>query len=132
MTVDATRLMRVTGDCFLAARGVDRFTAAFFRGAAFDALRFVTLFAVLFALVFAFVVPREAARFDAVDDFRFFPPDDFDAVAMIFFLVEGSGRQCARFARTVKRRSSPHRRITLSLRIAIGPDVQLLPTGCKT
>ncbi len=82
--------MRVTGDCFLAARVLERFAADFFRGAAFDALLvfflaalFVALFVLLFVLLFALRGPREAARFDAVDDLRAFPPDDFDAVAMI-------------------------------------------------
>jgi hypothetical protein len=99
MTVVATRLMRVTGDCFLALFAfVERFTAGFFRGAtALEAPR-VLRFAALFDLLFA--LPREAARFDAVDDLRAFRPDDFDAVAMIIFLVEGTRRQCARFAHT--------------------------------
>jgi hypothetical protein len=84
--------MRVTGDCFFfaAARLVGRFTAGFLRGAAdFDALRVLApRFVALFDLLFALPVLREAARFDAVDDLRAFRPDDFDAVAMIIFLVK--------------------------------------------
>jgi hypothetical protein len=81
--------MRVTGDCFFATRGVERFTAAFLRGAAFGAFRFEALrfealcFVALLDFAFALGLPPEAARFDAVDDLRAFPPDDFDAVAMI-------------------------------------------------
>jgi hypothetical protein len=88
--------MRVTGDCFFfaAARFAGRFTAGFLRGAAdFEALRVLApRFVALFDLFFALPVLREAARFDAVDDLRAFRPDDFDAVAMIIFLVEGTGR----------------------------------------
>jgi hypothetical protein len=95
MTVVATRLMRVTGDGFFAARVV--FAADFFTGfldfaallrlaALFDAL-LDALFDALFDAFFALLLPRDAARFDAVDDLRrAFPPDDFDAGAMIDFL----------------------------------------------
>ena len=74
--------MRVTGDCFRAARVPRRF-AADFRVAPDRAMGFVELlrfgprevFAALFALV--------DARFDAVVVFRrALLPDDFDAVAI--------------------------------------------------
>ena len=94
--------MRVTGDCFFAARDVERLTAAFLRGAALVALRFEALFDLLAALLF--VLPREAARFDAVDDFRAFPPDDFDAVAMIFssWKVQAGNAQDSRTEQAAK------------------------------
>ena len=56
-----------------------------------------------FDALFALLLPRDAARFDAVDDLRrAFPPDDFNADAMINFLEEGTRQQCARFARNVE------------------------------
>ena len=74
--------MRVTGDCLRDARAFV-FAADFFIG-------LVDFFAALFRLaagldaLFALLLPRDAARFDAVDDLRrVFPPDDFDADAMI-------------------------------------------------
>ena len=67
--------MRVTGDAFF---GAARFATTFFFGADF----FAALF--FFALLLVFVLPRAAARFDAVDDLRrALPPDDFDAGDMI-------------------------------------------------
>jgi hypothetical protein len=134
MTVEATRLMRVTGDCFFfAERGAERFTADFLRGAAFDALRVAGLFdlALDFDLVFAFVVPREAARFDAVDDFRALPPDDFDAVAMIVFLVEGTGRQCARFAHRMRGEVRRVAESTSHCGLQSHEDLQHLPVDFK-
>ena len=136
MTVEATRLMRVTGDYFFfAARGAERFTAVFLRGAAFDALRVAGPFDMAldfdFDLVFAFVVPREAARFDAVDDFRALPPDDFDAVAMIVFLVEGTGRQCARFAHRVRGEVRRVADSTSHCGLQSHKDVQHLPVDFK-
>lgn len=97
--------MRDTGDClraalfffiagFLAGR-VDFFAALFRLGADFFAAAFDALFAVL--------LPRDAARFDAVDDLRrAFPPDDFDADAMFNSLEEGPLQHCARFERNVE------------------------------
>ena len=74
----ATRLMRVTGDCFFEAA---RFAVTFFFGAD-RAAGLAALF--FFAVVVAFALPRAAARFDAVDDLRrALPPDDFDADAMM-------------------------------------------------
>jgi len=108
ITLVATRLIRVTGDCFLAVRLVVRFDADFFRGVVdlaevlVPALRFrePVLLAALFAdAVFVLARRPAAVRFDAADDLpRAFPPDDFDAVAMISFLEEGAARLCARFA----------------------------------
>jgi len=96
--------MRVIADCFRGARffaadfliGLLDFFAALFRlGADCDA--------VFDALFFALVLPRDAARFDAVDDLRrAFPPDDFDADAMFNSLEEGPLQHCARFARNVE------------------------------
>jgi len=101
--------MRVTGDC-LRERRVFVFPADFFIG-------LVDFFAALFRLaagldalldaafdaLLALLLPRDAARFDAVDDLRrAFPPDDFDADAMIKFLEEGTLQHCARFARNVE------------------------------
>ena len=82
--------MRVTGDCLRDARAfvfaadffiglVDFFAALFRLAAGLDAL-----FDAAFDALFALLLPRDAARFDAVDDLRrVFPPDDFDADAMI-------------------------------------------------
>ena len=100
-TVDATRLIRVTGDCFRADREVFRFVAV-------ERLDF---FAADFelplrrALVFAVVLPREPVRFVTLVVFRRdFAPDDFDRVAIVSSLVkEGTPRPFARFARTVER-----------------------------
>ena len=92
--------MRVTGDCFLAARFAGRFAADFFAlerettfGAFFrfvPAEAFVAGFALVFVPVFVLallVLPRAAPAFDAaVDLLRDFPPDDFNAVAIIEFL----------------------------------------------
>ena len=88
--------MRVTGDCLRAARFAGRFAADFFAGAERDAIfgalfrfvpadDFVDGLALVFLLVLL-VLPRAALRFDAVDLRRDFPPDDFDAVAIIEFL----------------------------------------------
>ncbi len=86
MTVDATRLMRVTGDCFRADRVVFRLAAGRDPRAAdffFVAELFLTAGRLALALVALF--PRDAARLVLLDDFRrAFPPDDFDRVAMIF------------------------------------------------
>ena len=78
-TVDATRLIRVTGDCFRADRDVFRFVAV-------ERLDF---FAADFelplrrALAFAVVLPREPVRFVTPVVFRRdFAPDDFDRVAI--------------------------------------------------
>jgi hypothetical protein len=97
--------MRVTGDCFLAARFAGRFAADFFaleRETTFGAFfRFVPAeaFVAGFAPVFVpalLVLPRAAPAFDAaVDLLRDFPPDDFDAVAIIEFL-EGRYRALLR------------------------------------
>ena len=74
----------MTGDCFFAAAF---FAGDFFAGFAdfFAALFFfAALLGALFDALLAFDVPRDAARFDAVDDLRrAFPPDDFDAGAML-------------------------------------------------
>jgi hypothetical protein len=97
--------MRVTGDCFLAARFAGRFAVDFFAlerettfGAFFrfvPAEAFVAGFALLFLLALL-VLPRAAPPFDAaVDLLRDFPPDDFDAVAIIEFL-EGRYRALLR------------------------------------
>ena len=101
--------MRVTGDCLRDARDfvfaadffiglVDFFAALFRLAAGLDAL-----FDAAFDALFALLLPRDAARFDAVDDLRrAFPPDDFDADAMIISLEEGTRQHCARFARNVE------------------------------
>ena len=101
--------MRVTGDCLRDARDfvfaadffiglVDFFAALFRLAAGLDAL-----FDAAFDALFALLVPRDAARFDAVDDLRrAFPPDDFDADAMIISLEEGTRQHCARFERNVE------------------------------
>ena len=82
--------MRVTGDCLRDARAfvfaadffigrLDFFAALFRFAAGLDAL-----FDADFDALFALLLPRDAARFDAVDDLRrAFAPDDFDADAMI-------------------------------------------------
>jgi hypothetical protein len=101
--------MRVTGDCLREARAfvfpadffiglVDFFAALFRLAAGLDALLDAA-----FDALFALLLPRDAARFDAVDNLRrAFPPDDFDADAMIKFLEEGTLQHCARFARNVE------------------------------
>jgi hypothetical protein len=106
--------MRVTGDCFLAVRLPGRLAAAFFapleRAATFGALfRFaVVVFAAGLALFFLLAAPallllRAAVPLDAAVDLRRdFPPDDFDLVAIIEFLEEGTERSCARFARSAE------------------------------
>jgi len=118
----------VTGDGFFAPRLVVDFLrgAAFFGALLAPAFRraalvpFDLLFAALFAADLVLLVPREAARFDAVDDLRrAFPPDDFGAVAMIISSrkVQAAGAQDSR-AHVAEPRSLS-RRITGSLRIAI-------------
>lgn len=77
-TVDATRLIRVTGDCFRADRVLFRFVGAgrldFFAADFGPALRRALVLAAL---------ARELARFVTLVDFRRdFAPDDFDRVAM--------------------------------------------------
>jgi hypothetical protein len=106
--------MRVTGDCFLAVRLAGRLAPVFFllleRAATFGALfRFVVVvFAADLALFFLLAAPallllRAAVPLDAAVDLRRdFPPDDFDAVAIFEFLEEGTGRSCARFARSAE------------------------------
>lgn len=90
-TVDATRLIRVTGDCFR----VDlRFDAARPRADFFAAL----LDAARLDFVFAAALPREPARF-FVADFRAFLPDDFVPVAIVISSEGRYARLCARFAR---------------------------------
>ena len=91
ITVVATRLMRVTGDCLRAVAVDVRLAADFFRAPDF-AEPVAALFRLAAFLVFAErLVPRAPARFDAVDVLRrAFPPDDFDAGAMITFLKEGT------------------------------------------
>ena len=97
--------MRVTGDCLRAARFCF-FAADFFVDLAdvFAALfRFAAGLAAVFDALFALLLPRDAARFDAVDDLRrAFPPDDFDADAMINSLEEVTPQHCARFTRNVE------------------------------
>jgi hypothetical protein len=83
--VVATRLIRVTGDCFF---GAARLAVTFFFGADFFAADFLGasfLAAPFFlALLLVYALPPAAARFDAVDDLRrALRPDDFDAGAMI-------------------------------------------------
>ena len=106
--------MRVTGDGFLAVRLAGRLAGAFFapleRAATFGALfRFaVVVFAAGLALLFLLAAPallllRAAVPLDAAVDLRRdFPPDDFDLVAIIEFLEEGTERSCARFARSAE------------------------------
>ena len=103
--------MRVTGDCFFAAAFfagaffaglADRFAALFFFAATFGALLDALFDALLDALL-ALDVPRDAARFDAVDDLRrAFPPDDFDAGAMLNSSWKVQTQHCARFAHSVE------------------------------
>lgn len=99
-TVVATRLMRVTGDCFF---GAARFAVTFFFGAD-RAAGFAALFRL--ALLFVFALLRLPALFDAVDDLRrALPPDDFDAGAMIWILEERfRTSRSARFARNTRQR----------------------------
>jgi hypothetical protein len=79
--VVATRLIRVTGDCFLAARVPVRFAADF--RVPDRALTFVELFRFGPVDVFAALLARVDERFDAAVVFRrVFLPDDFDAVAI--------------------------------------------------
>jgi len=142
--------MRVTGDCLRDARAfvfaadfffiglVDFFAALFRLAAGLDAL-----FDAAFDALFALLLPRDAARFDAVDDLRrAFPPDDFDADAMInssrkvrYNIAQDSRAMSSpmRDKKTTRRRPSrrswsetrrrarvrSRRRITVSLRIAI-------------
>ena len=69
--------MRVTGDCFLAARVPVRLAADF------RALTLVELFRFGRVAAFAVVLERVDERFDAAVVFRrVFLPDDFDAVAI--------------------------------------------------
>jgi len=101
--------MRVTGDCLRDPRAfffdadffiglVDFFAALFRLAAGLDAL-----FDAAFDALFALLLPRDAARFDAVDDLRrAFPPDDFDADAMINSSRKVHKQHCARFARNVE------------------------------
>ena len=103
-TVLATRLMRVTGDCLRAVRFAGRFVAALrfaaerVAGLAVVDLRFVPR--VGFAVALLAVV-----RFDALVVLRrAFLRDDFDAVAMINFLEEGTGQYCARFEHSIRPR----------------------------
>lgn len=149
--------MRVTGDCLRDARAfvfaadfffiglVDFFAALFRLAAGLDAL-----FDAAFDALFALLLPRDAARFDAVDDLRrAFPPDDFDADAMI----NSSRKVRDNIAQDSRAMSSPmrdkihasapisdswnrsaskgrarsRRRITVSLRIAIARWLQFLP-----
>src|SRR5687768_18488854 len=74
ITLVATRLIRVTGDCFFARRLAVDFLrgAAFFAALLAPAFRRAALvpFDVPFAAGLVLLVPREAARFDAVDDLR--------------------------------------------------------------
>ena len=76
----ATRLIRVTGDCFLAARVPVRLALDF--RVADRAVTFVELFLFGPVAVLAALLVR-AERFDAAVVFRrAFLPDDFDAVAI--------------------------------------------------
>jgi hypothetical protein len=127
-TVVATRLIRVTGDCFRAARVVLRFDAdepraVFFFAAVFDV-------AARLVFVFAAALPREPARV-FVAGFRAFLPDDFFPVA-IFSSSEGRyAHLCARFARSDEPvdccdycgHRYVRRKITRSLRIATSNKV---------
>ena len=77
----ATRLIRVTGDCFFAARVPVRL-AVDFRGAD-RAVTFGALFRFGRVAVFAALLARVDERLDAAVVFRrAFLPDDFDAVAI--------------------------------------------------
>ena len=108
-TVDATRLIRVTGDCFRAERALFFFAAAGRR---------VDFFAAALeppprrALVFAVLLPFEPDRLLALVVFRrVFAPDDLDRVAMFSSSLkkEGTTRPFARFAHTAERAiSSAH------------------------
>ena len=76
----ATRLIRVTGDCFLAARVPVRLALDF--RVADRAVTFVELFLFGPVAVLAALLVR-GERFDAAVVFRrAFLPDDFDAVAI--------------------------------------------------
>ena len=69
--------MRVTGDCFLAARVPVRLAADF------RALTLVELFSFGRVAAFGVLLERVDERFDAAVVFRrVFLPDDFDAVAI--------------------------------------------------
>jgi hypothetical protein len=85
-TVVATRLIRVTGDCFRAARVPVRF-ADFFAlvlRAVPDRPALLALFRLVLPADFAAVFLPAEDRFDALVFLRRTPlPDDFDAVAMI-------------------------------------------------
>jgi hypothetical protein len=100
--------MRVTGDCFRAARVLRRF-AADFRAALDRVEGFVELlrFGPRADLAALFAVAE--ARFDAVVFRRALLPDDFDAVAIDRFLGEGTKRRSARFARSSERIDSTAR-----------------------
>ena len=139
----ATRLMRVTGDCFRAARVLRRF-AADFRVALDRVVGFVELLRFGPRDVFVALFAPADVRFDfdaAVVFRRALLPDDFDAVAIGRFLGEGTKRPSARFGHSIERidsavsvrmrddqasvapkcspiRFRPTRRITVSLRIA--------------
>jgi hypothetical protein len=79
--VVATRLIRVTGDCFLAARVPARLRVDF--RVPDRAVTFVELFRCGRAAVFVALLARVDERFDADVVFRrAFLPDDFDAVAI--------------------------------------------------
>jgi len=79
--VVATRLIRVTGDCFLAARVPVRLALDF--RVADRAVTFVELFLFGPVAVLAALLVRGEERFDAAVVFRrAFLPDDFDAVAI--------------------------------------------------
>ena len=93
--------MRVTGDCFRAARVLRRFAAGF-RVAPDRAVDFVELLRLGPRDVFAALFALADARFDAVVVFRrALLPDDFDAVAIDRFLGEGTKRLSARFAHSI-------------------------------
>jgi hypothetical protein len=77
----ATRLIRVTGDCFRAARVPVRLPADF--RVPERATTFGELFRFGPVVVFAALLVLVAERFDAAVVFRrVFLPDDFDAVAI--------------------------------------------------
>ena len=76
----ATRLIRVTGDCFLPARVPVRLAVDFRE--ADRAVTFGALFRFGRVAVFAALLARVDDRFDAVVFRRAFLPDDFDAVAI--------------------------------------------------
>jgi len=87
--VVATRLIRVTGDCFLAVRVPVRLAVDF--RVADRAVTFVELFRFGRVAVFAALLARVDERFDAAVVFRrAFLPDDFDAVAIDGILGEGT------------------------------------------